>query len=100
MKTITIKGGIYFDANAPKYEGSVSSYRFFGGRLTPFSSYLPIAEHTIEATIPDDFDPAAAEVDALRAERKKAEKDFADTVRKIDQRINSLLAIECDGVAS
>ena len=94
MKTITIKGGIYFDTEYDKY-GVGQKYKFFNGSLSPFSTYLPICEHTIVAEFPDDFDPSAAEVEALRAERKKAEKAFADTVRQIDQRINSLLAIGC-----
>lgn len=99
MKTITIKGGLYFDAESAKY--GTSQIKFFDGRLSKFTDqYIPIVEHTIEATLPPDFDPRTAEVKALEAKRDALHKEFADAVMKIDQRINSLLAIECDGVAS
>jgi hypothetical protein len=89
---ITIKGGLYFDADPVNTEGRIT---FFRGSLHKFSTFTPICEYTIEAEAPEGFDPAQAEVSALKARREEVSKKFAETVRQIDQRINSLLAIGC-----
>jgi hypothetical protein len=91
---ITIKGGLYFDTDSVKY--GTSKIKFVGGPLSKFADqYLPICEHTIEAELPDGYDPTLLEIDSLKEARKQAEQQFAATVRQIDQRINSLLAIGC-----
>lgn len=90
---ITIKGGLYFDTDTVKY--GTSKIKFLAGPLSKFSTYLPICEHVIEADLPKGYDPTIAEIDALKAARDEASKKFAETVRQIDQRINSLLAIGC-----
>lgn len=48
----------------------------------------------VEVEVPDDFDPKAAEVAALRAEEVKLRAAYQARVTEIHRRINSLLAIE------
>lgn len=92
MKTITIKGGVYTRPLA--HAGDHPFFAFFS--FSPVDSgYLKICDHTITVEVPPDFDPRAAEVKALEAKREALRKEFAESVRKIDQRINSLLAIGC-----
>lgn len=90
---IKIEGGIYFDPDSLKYSSS-DKYRFCCVVQSNFCGYTLIVPHTLEAEIPDDFDPRHGMVAELREERKKAEREFAARVMEIDQRINSLLAIE------
>lgn len=44
--------------------------------------------------VPDDFDPAAAQVALLEAEKQKARAEFQARITEIDRQIQSLLAIE------
>lgn len=92
---IKIEGSIYFDPDSTKYSsGIIPAYRFCASTKDNFCDYVRVVPHTVDAEIPDDFDPRPGMVEALREQRKAAERAFAETVMKIDQRINSLLAIE------
>ena len=88
---IKIEGAVYFRTTR-EYE-SQDRYAFLAGRCADFSSFKALAPLTIEVDVPD-FDPRAAEVEALKAKRKEVHDAFAAAVMEIDQRINSLLAIE------
>ena len=90
---IKIDGGIYFDTNALKY-GCGTKHKFFNGEFKAWANYVPICAHTVEADIPDDFDPRPGMIEVLQEERKRAHANFAAKVMEIDQCINSLLAIE------
>lgn len=50
--------------------------------------------------IPDGYNPTAQKLAALAKKREAACKEFADTVRAIDEQISKLQAIEFDGVAA
>lgn len=53
-----------------------------------------ICEQAIEVEAPDDFDPRPTMIEALRAEQQKVRAEMAARIKQIDDRINSLLAIE------
>jgi hypothetical protein len=89
---ITIEGAVYFRI-AKQYSGD-SDYFFLPGEPADWSGGKLIATHTIEVDAPEGFDPRVIELEALRAKRKEVHDAFASAVMKIDQRINSLLAIE------
>lgn len=64
----------------------------------PTAEYSPntvvVREHSIEVDVPDDFDPRPAMIASLEEQKQIARAKFAEEVRTIDARIQSLLAIE------
>lgn len=58
------------------------------------TSAVKVRAHMFEADIPDDFDIRPFQIDKLRRERDEAAAEFAKRVKEIDDKINSLLAIE------
>jgi hypothetical protein len=55
---------------------------------------VKVQAHFIEVDIPDNFDIRPFQIDKLRKEREQAAAEFAKRVKQIDDKINSLLAIE------
>ena len=53
-----------------------------------------VMPHSFEIEVPDNFSPVLGQVAALNAQKERLNKEFADSVMKINQQINSLLAIE------
>lgn len=53
-----------------------------------------VMQHEIEIEIPDDFDPRPGQIAALKAQKERAQAEFAKRVTEIDEKINSLLALE------
>ena len=64
----------------------------------PSAEYSPdtvvVSEHQIEVEVPDNYDPRAKLVAALEEQKRVIRAEFAKSVKDIDQRIQSLLAIE------
>lgn len=89
-KTVTIEGGIYLDtaAYSPEYR-----FKFFGGGLEAFSTYMPVVAHTVTATLPDNWDPRAEQIKALEAQRLDITAKFQAAVTDINARISKLTAI-------
>ena len=87
---IKIEGGIYLRTVPEKYSADII---FVSGDPCDWSGGKLITAHTIEVDVPD-FDPRTYQVEALQAKRKSLHDQFAAAVMEIDQRINSLLAIE------
>lgn len=58
--------------------------------------YIYLFEHpiSIEVDIPDDFDMNSAEIDKLRKQKKQVQAEMQMQLTRIDEQINSLLAIE------
>jgi hypothetical protein len=88
---IKIEGAVYFRTKRD-YDWQ-SPMVFLEGPAEGTSAFRLLAPHTIEIEAPD-FDQTAAELETLRQRRKEIHDQFAAAVMKIDQRINSLLAIE------
>ena len=89
---ITLKGAVYFDTETRP--GEKPRYTFFAGDPNPFLEYVPVAEYTIRATVPEGLDLRAVQIMSLEAQREKASADFAETMAKINTQISKLQAIE------
>lgn len=87
---IKIEGGIYLRTIPERYSADIF---FLPGVAVDWSGGKLITAHTIEVDVPD-FDHRSVQVEALRAKRKEIHDAFAAAVMEIDQRLNSLLAIE------
>lgn len=89
---IKIEGAVYFRTKLD-YQGE-QRFAFHAGPVLDFGRCKVVAPHTIEVEAPEGFDPRVLELEALRERRKAVHDEFAAAVMEIDQRINSLLAIE------
>ena len=89
-KAVTIKGALYFNTNHWNEE---SKYQFFDYPTT-LDGQVKICDHEFTLEVPADFDPRPQQIKALEAQRQELHNKFAAAVLEIDQRINSLLALE------
>lgn len=58
-----------------------------------FTDTVTFCEHTIEVDIPDDFDPRAGLIAALKARQVKAAADFAALCTDIQRQISQYEAL-------
>ena len=83
----------------------IHAERIYGTKQIEFSAkvcdmskygYTYLFEHpiSIEVDIPDDFDMNSAEIDKLRKQKKQVQAEMQMRLTRIDEQINSLLAIE------
>lgn len=92
MATVQIKGFVHVSADADMHGNP--HYTFFTFDATGSAmGYVLVGPAEFTYEVPDTFSPTAAAVAALQAERDKAARDFADTVRRIDERISKLQAL-------
>lgn len=68
-------------------------YYFHGFEMTDYG-YTTVMPFSIEVDIPDDFDPIAAQVAALKAEKIKLMADFQNRVTEIERKISELTCLE------
>jgi len=101
MQTIEIKGWIFAKPNGytKRIEFEFSSYDYEkavkeGYNVSDWGSLKKIAEHTITVDVPDDIDPAALLIAGLEAERTKLRAEFTRRINDINDKIQSLQAIE------
>lgn len=73
----------------------VSKYGFIthAGSEMPDHGYLTVMPYNLKFTVPADFNPVAAQVSALEAEREKLKKEFNNRIAKINDQISKLQAI-------
>jgi hypothetical protein len=57
-------------------------------------SYATVCPHTVVVEIPDGFDPVTGMVDSLRSQKKQVLAEAQLKANKLEQQIQSLLAIE------
>jgi hypothetical protein len=96
VTTITVKGYLYAERN--RYGNDKEPYRF---NVAPWDSMTAcgalLGPVEFRYTLPGGTDlgasVVAAEIAMLQAERDKAARDFADTVKRIDEQLAKLLAI-------
>jgi len=53
-----------------------------------------VMEHEFEVEVPDNFDPRPGKIAALKEKKEKVQAEFSKRVMELDERINSLLALE------
>lgn len=81
-----------------------TQYGLHGKPIVGFCTYKPnaeyspntviVAEHEFEVDVPDNFDPRPAMVESLNEQKRLAKVEFAKKVKELDERTQSLLAIE------
>ena len=94
MTTQTIKGYIVHET----WHGERGEYKFQPYEaIKTGTNYIQIGvcQHEITFTLPDDFDPRADQVAALRKVQEKARADFTARMTELDRQIGELLALEC-----
>lgn len=62
-------------------------------------SRIFVREFDIDFDVPDDFDPTAAQIKALEAEKAKAGAEFAKLCATINDKLAKLQAIGCEVAA-
>jgi hypothetical protein len=91
-RIVTIEGAVYFDTRSLCDEYR-EPYKFFGGSVHNWDSYVVAAPHTISLMLPESFDPRPIAVQALEAKREKLKAEFAASVAAINAQISKLTAI-------
>lgn len=90
MQTIEIKGAIY----AYRMHFGDSLIFMFHTSDIGLDGWFHVCDHTIVSELPAQFDARAAEVAALEHERDKVRAEMTKRITEINERIQSLLAIE------
>jgi hypothetical protein len=97
MKTVKITGHVY----EVRYSWeTTSSFAIAGSDNCGCENYTYVGPVEIHYAIPDSYNPTAVKLAALQAKREEAAREFAATVRAIDEQISKLQALTCDGVAA
>jgi hypothetical protein len=93
MKTVELTGYIYFSQYDWERQGRfvISEYP---RDITEDENRKFISEEKFVVTVPDYVDMKQTKIDALNAEKKRVEAEFAAKVTQINRKINELLAIE------
>lgn len=93
MSTETIKGYVIHQT----WQGQTQGEFVFSAHkpiTTEHATRLLICEHELTFEVPDDFDPRPAQIAALEQQKQELRAKFAVAVKELDDRINSLLALE------
>lgn len=69
-------------------------YVIYSFKAADSSHITYVGEQEIEVDIPDNYDPRHQQIAALNAQKEKLNEEFSESVMKINQQINSLMAIE------
>jgi len=98
MTTITIPGFLYAKPAHDWEDGPsiIDRHRisFFDMDCMESHGFVLICPYTIQFEMPEGWDPRAQQVEALKQRKEDLKREFAEAVMKIDQQINSLLALE------
>jgi len=91
MAKIRIEGFIH----AQKSEFSDETYySFFTYKDMSEYGRMLVCPHVLEFELPAEFNPVAAQIASLTAQKEKLRQEFAASVRRIDEQISKLQAIE------
>lgn len=71
-----------------------AEYVIYSFKVDGSSHMTYVGEQEIEVDIPDNYDPRNQQIAALNAQKEKLNKEFSESVMKINKQINSLMAIE------
>jgi hypothetical protein len=90
MTTATIKGFVYH----ADYGYGEPEFRILGSDKMSDQHYTLVGPLSIEYEVPADFNPTAAKLAALEAEKQKVRAAYLERVREIERRIANLQALE------
>lgn len=72
----------------------------FDPRECGLDDYVVVCPHDFDADVPDDFDIRPYQIKELEKKKQELREKFAMAVKELDDRINSLLAINSAKVVS
>lgn len=90
---VTIKGYITYRKYSWDEKPTYTVYGFDPTNYIDADEVL-LMEHDFEVEVPDNFDPRPGQIAALKAKKEKVQAEFSQRVKEIDEKINSLLALE------
>src|SRR5260370_24404741 len=90
-KVITIKGFIHAQRNW--LNDSEYSYTHWTHDMSGHG-YVLVCPHDVTVEIPDDFNPIAAEVFSLEAQKKAVREQFHRNTAELNEKISKLLSLE------
>jgi hypothetical protein len=97
MRTVKITGHVY----EVRYSWeSASSFSIAGSDGVDIDGWTHVGPVEVHYAIPDSYSREASAIAALAAKREEVCKQFAASVRAIDEQISKLQALTCDGVAA
>jgi hypothetical protein len=88
-----IKTTIHIHYSKHEWEDK-GQYLVFSCKLDDNNYRVHVCEQEIEIEVPDDFDPRAQQIAALEDEKKRVMAEYQMSVKRIQDRINKLQAIE------
>lgn len=98
MAKISIPGFIHAHPAHEWEEGAdvVDGHRMTFSMFEDMSEYghVTVCPHTLEFTMPEGWDPRAQQIEALKAQKEKLQREFSESVMRIDAQISRLQAIE------
>lgn len=94
MAQHTIKGYIVHETWDHDKQGQYVFQRSPALRDTAHYTQIPVCAHELTFEVPQGFDPRPAQIKALEEQKQKAAAAYAAMVKELDDRINSLLALE------
>ena len=66
----------------------------FYAKVDDTESMIHVNEQEVEIEVPDNYDPTAQQLAALKKEKEKAQEEFSKKVASINERISKLQALE------
>jgi hypothetical protein len=98
----TIKGWVYAEPDTFAEDTNAFHFGFMMYEPDPtiWKDRITVCEHSFDVDVPDNFDPRPGMVASLEAQKAKVRAELAARIKEIDDRIQSLLAIECSEVVS
>lgn len=93
---IKTKVHIHFQKNSWENEGK---FIVFYCHLDDTEHRTYVGEQEIDIDIPDDYDPRAQQIAALKEQAQKVMADYHKSVMEINDRISKLQALEYDNAA-
>ncbi|AST86247.1 hypothetical protein CIG66_07125 [Ralstonia pseudosolanacearum] len=94
MKTIEIKGHIFLRNTRYGIEPNFTFFGFDASQTDP--DYIKVCDHTINAEVPDDFDPREAQIASLEKQREKVRAELGRRITEINDQIAKLQALTFD----
>lgn len=95
MQHVEIKGHIYARPRESWESGEGFVYGFFDFAIG--GNWFKVCDHKIVEELPDDFNPTASRLAALRDQMDEARADFAKRIRTLQDEISKLEALGWNG---
>lgn len=89
---ITMKQFVHYKRD--EFTGKETYALFNFDASTSSMGYVKVCESDVVFDIPDNFNPVAAQVEALRNEEKAVRREFKERVFRINEQISKLQCLE------